>query len=78
MSRLLLAFCLLLVAAPAFAGDPAATDDDASAAKPGKATAVAAITDADAPTTHPATAPVRSPAAHPSRRWHSLLPGMIR
>jgi hypothetical protein len=78
MSRALLALCLALFAAPAFAGEPASTDDDTTAAKPGKITAAAALNDNDAPTTHPATAPVRSPAGHPSRRWHSLLPGMIR
>lgn len=77
MSRPLLALCLCLFAASAFA-KPETTEDDGPATKPGKTTAVTTTPDPDAPATHPATAPVRTPAAHPSRRWHSLLPGMIR
>jgi hypothetical protein len=79
MSRLLFAVCLSLFAAAAFAGETPATDDDAAAAKSGKSTAATTTPDADAPVTHPAsTAPARVASAHPSRRWHSLLPGMIR
>ena len=78
MSRPLLALCLSLFAASALAIEPAAPDDDAVAGKPGKSTQATATPEAaDAPVTHPVTAPVRAPARQP-RRWHSLLPGMIR
>jgi hypothetical protein len=81
MSRPLLALCLCLFAASAFAGETGVTDDDAAATKPGKTTTVVATTQdgGDAPVTHPvAAAPAHVSTGHPSRRWHSLLPGMIR
>ena len=77
MSRPLVALCLSLFAASAFAGEPAVPDDDAVATKPGKSTQVTATPDADAPVAHPVATPARTTARHP-RRWHSLLPGMIR
>jgi hypothetical protein len=77
MSRPLLALCLSLFAASALAIEPAAPDDDAVATKPGKSTEVTATPDPDAPVTHPVATPARTATRHP-RRWHSLLPGMIR
>ena len=79
MPRLLLALSLYAIAAIAFAGTPAATDD--ASGKPAKPAAPVA-------TTEPETTPAATPAPAPSRassssrssakRWHSTLPGMIR
>ena len=77
MSRPLLALCLSLFAASALAIEPAAPDDDAVVTKPGKTTEVTTTPDADAPVSHPVATPARTTTRHP-RRWHSLLPGMIR
>lgn len=79
MPRFLLALSLYAVAAVALAGTPAGSDDTAGKpAKPATTTA-AAETDSAAAST-PAPAPSRNGSAtRPSaKRWHSLLPGMIR
>jgi hypothetical protein len=79
MPRFLLALCLYAVAAVALAGPPAGSDD--TAGKPAKPAATTATTDQDsAAASTPAPAPSRSGATtRPSaKRWHSLLPGMIR
>ncbi len=81
MKRLSLAACLFLFASAALAGTPAAGDDAAAGSgKPGKATAVTATQDNDVTATgNPTATPARSAAPRTvSRRWHSLLPGMIR
>ena len=69
MPRLLLALSLYAIAAIAFAGTPAATDD--ASGKPAKPAAPAAT---------PAPAPSRASSSSRSsaKRWHSTLPGMIR
>jgi hypothetical protein len=79
MSRPLLALCLYAFAAIAIAGTPVGQDEaGGKPAKPATATASSAESDA-APAATPAPAPSR--AGSPSRsakRWHSMLPGMIR
>ena len=79
MSRPLLALCLYAFAAMALAGTPGATDDNTG--KPAKPAAPAAATsesDGTASAT-PAPAPSRAGSARSSaKRWHSMLPGMIR
>lgn len=77
MPRFLLALSLYAVAAVALAGPPASTDD--ATGKPAKPAATSATTDQDsAPASTPAPAPSRSAAKPAAKRWHSLLPGMIR
>ena len=79
MPRFLLALCLYAVAAVALAGTPAGADDPAG--KPAKPVATTATGDQDSPAAStPAPTPSRSGATtRPSaKRWHSLLPGMIR
>lgn len=79
MPRFLLALSLYAVAAVALAGTPAGSDD--TTGKPAKPAATTATTEQDsAAASTPAPAPSRSGSAtRPSaKRWHSLLPGMIR
>ena len=79
MPRFLLALSLYAVAAVALAGPPAGSDD--TAGKPAKPAAATTTTEQDgAATSTPAPTPSRSGSAtRPSaKRWHSLLPGMIR
>ena len=81
MSRPLLALCLYAFAAMALAGTPAAPDG--ASGKPAKPTAPAPATVAE-PDATPATAAAPAPARTGSgtrssaKRWHSMLPGMIR
>ena len=81
MSRSLLALCLYAFAAIAMAGTPGASDE--ASGKPAKPAAapVAAESDATPATTPaPATVPSRtgSTPRTSAKRWHSMLPGMIR
>ena len=79
MSRFLLALSLYAFAAIAIAGTPV-TPDDASG-KPAKPAPAATAPETDStPASTPAPAPSRAGATSRSsaKRWHSMLPGMIR
>ena len=81
MSRSLLALSLYAFAAIAMAGTPG-TSDEASGkpAKPAATTAAAESDATPATTTAPAAVPSRtgSTLRTSAKRWHSMLPGMIR
>jgi len=78
MPRHLLALCLYAFAAAALAGTPAGNDDTAGKpAKPAAAATTAGDSDGQ-PVTTPAPAPSRNAARASAKRWHSMLPGMIR
>ena len=80
MPRFLLALCLYAVAAAALAGPPAGSDDTAGKpAKPAASTTATADQDgaaASAPAPTPSRTGTTTRAS--AKRWHSLLPGMIR
>ena len=79
MSRPLLALSLYAFAAIAIAGPPVTPDD--ATGKPAKpAATTAAATDPDTATTAaPSATPSRTgSASRHAKRWHSMLPGMIR
>jgi hypothetical protein len=80
MSRPLLALCLYAFAAMALAGTPVASDDaSGKPAKPAAAPAAATGESDSTPAATPAPAPSRAGSSRPSaKRWHSMLPGMIR
>lgn len=76
--HLLLALSLYAFAAVALAGTPAGNDDAAGkAAKPAAATTTGGDSDGQ-PATTPAPTPSRTSARASAKRWHSMLPGMIR
>jgi hypothetical protein len=79
MSRSLLALSLYAFAAIALAGPPPASDDTGKPAKPAAPTATVSDSDS-APAAAPVQAPNRtgSPSRSSAKRWHSMLPGMIR
>ena len=79
MPRLLLALSLYAIAAIAYAGTPAATDD--ASGKPAKPAAPVRLPVRWwPPAATPAPAPSRASSSSRSsaKRWHSTLPGMIR
>jgi hypothetical protein len=78
MSRPLLALCLYAFAAMALAGTPVAPDGaNGKPVKPAAPATTPAEPDAT-PTSSPAPAPARSGSRSSAKRWHSMLPGMIR
>jgi hypothetical protein len=77
MPRFLLALSLYALAAVALARPPAGAEE--ASGKPAKPAAAATTTEQDGtPAGTPAPAPSRSAAKPTAKRWHSLLPGMIR
>ena len=78
MSRPLLALCLYAFASIALAGTPVGTDEvSGKHAKPAAAGTGGTESDPAAATT-PAPAPSRAGPSRSPKRWHSMLPGMIR